>query len=87
MLVLVRHLVSAGDPFYLKGALPPWCQLASTLRRGGHHEDEVTFVIWVAGHRSWRESHLLVGEGESLSHHLYISDWVLGGRGGACLTL
>ena len=78
--VLVRHLVSVGDPFHLKGALPPWCQLASMLWRSGHHEDEVTFVIGVAGLRSWRGSHLLVGEGESLFHHLYICDWVLSRR-------
>ena len=78
--VLVCHLVSVGDPFYDKGALPPWRQLASMLRRSGHHEDEVTFVIGVAGFRSWRESHLLVCESESLAHHFYISDWVLGRR-------
>ena len=78
--VLVCHLIRVGDPFYYKGALPPWRQLASTLRRSGHHEDEVTFVIWIAGFRSWSGGHLLVREGESLAHHLYIGDWVLGRR-------
>ena len=85
--VLIRHLVCIGDPFHLKGALPPWCQLTSTLWRSRHHEDEITFVVGVAGLRSWRESHLLVGEGESLFDHLNICDWVLCRRGGTCLVL
>ena len=50
------------DPFYQKGAFPPGCQLTCTLRRSGHHEDEIILVIWIDGHRSWRWGHLLVGE-------------------------
>ena len=85
--ILKGHLICVGDPLYHKGALPPWRQLASTLRRSGHHEDEITFVIGVAGFRSWRGSHLLVCESESLAHHIYIGDWVLCRRRCTCLTV
>ena len=75
--VLICYLVRVGDPFYQKGALPPGCQLTGTLRRSGHHEDEIILVICIDGHRSWRWGHLLVSEGETLLDHIDICDWVL----------
>ena len=74
--VLIGHLIGVGDPFDRKGALPPWCQLVGTLGRSRHHEDEVTFVIWAVGLRSWRGSHLLVSEGEALADHVNIGHGV-----------
>ena len=75
--VLVCYLIGIGDPLYKEGALPPWCQLTGTLWRSGHHKDEVFFMVWIDSHRSWRWGHLLVGEGEALSHHVDIGDGIL----------
>ena len=85
--VLICHLVGVRDPFYEKGALPPGCQLIGALRRRSHHEDEITFVIRVSSHRSWRWGHLLVSEGQALSHRFYIGSWILWRRGSAHITL
>ena len=75
--VLICHLIGIGDPLYKEGALPPGCQLTGALGRSCHHKDEVIFMIWINGHRSWRWGHLLVGKGETLPHHVDIGDWVL----------
>ena len=75
--VLVYHLIGIGDPLYKEGALPPGCQLAGTLWRSRHHEDEVVLVIGIDGYRSWRRGHLLVGEGKTLLHHVDIGDGIL----------
>ena len=75
--VLVCHLIGIGDSLYKEGALPPGCQLTGTLWRSCHHEDEVVFVVWIDGHRSWRWGHLLVGEGETLLHHVDIGNGIL----------
>ena len=49
--VLICHLVCVRDPFYQKGAFPLGCQLTCTLRRSGHHEDEIILAIWIDGHK------------------------------------
>ena len=85
--VLIGYLIGVGDPFYLKGALPPWSQLISTLRRSCHHEDEITFVIGVVGLRNWRGSHLLVSEGEALADHINISNRICCCWGGTGLVV